>query len=419
MVRWRFNAALACLVLLSTTIARADVVTDWNAVMLTTIGSQNPFAQARAAAMMQIAVFEAVNAITKRYTPYLGTIDAPRGASPEAAAVAAAYRVLATLFPSNLAALDSARAASLGSIADGSARTDGIAVGEAAAAAILAARASDGSTPPAFYVPPALSAGEWQLTPSCTAGGGAFFHWSHVTPFVITSADQFRSDPPPALNRHKYARDFNEVNAVGGMGSTERPDDRAAVARFYAAVSASVVWNQAASQILTARNASLSRSARAFALLNLAIFDASIATFDTKYHYNFWRPETAIPAADLDNNPRTDPVSFVPFITTPCFPSYPSAHAALSNAGRAILDSLFGRRRHPVTLSSAALGLTLHYTRLREITDDIDDARVYGGIHFRFDQEAGGEQGREVGQYIHRHALRPVHVDWREKGDHD
>jgi hypothetical protein len=405
MEKGRFAVVCACVVLLSTTVARANVVTDWNAVMLTTISSQNPFAQARVAAITQLAVFEAVNAITRRYQPYLGSLDAPRRADPEAAAVAAAYRVLATFVPANISALDSARATSLASIPDGSAKTAGIAVGEAAAAAVMAQRANDGSAPPAFSTPPALSAGEWQLTPSCTAGGGAFFHWSHVTPFVIESPEDFRSDPPPTLTSHKYARDLNEVKTVGGVGSTERPQDRADVARYYAAVAAPIVWNMIAAQIITSRHVGLSQSARTYALLNMAIFDASVAVFETKYHYHFWRPETAIPAADLDGNPKTDPGSFVPFITTPCFPSYPSAHGSLSHAGREVLESLFGRY-HSITLASQALSITLHYTRLRQITDDIADARIYGGIHFRFDQEAGAEQGRQVGDYVRRHALR-------------
>jgi hypothetical protein len=314
--------------------------------------------------------------------------------------------VLATYFPGNLTNLDTARANSLAGIPDGPAKTAGLAVGEAAAAAMIAARANDGSAPPQFYAPPPLSPGQWQVTPSCPSGGGTLLHWQNLTPFAIEAADQFRSDPPPALSSHRYARDLNEVKTVGGVGSTERPQDRADVARFYAAVAAPAVWNLVASQIAAAENASLSQSARTFALLNMAISDAGVAVFDTKYHYTFWRPETAIPSADLDGNPRTDPGPFVPFITTPCFPSYPSAHGTLSNAARAVLENLYGRRRHAVVLSSAALGITLRYTRLRQLAEDIADARVYGGIHFRFDQDAGAEQGQQVGDYVYRHFLR-------------
>ncbi|MGH9369920.1 MAG: vanadium-dependent haloperoxidase [Vicinamibacterales bacterium] len=216
-------------------------------------------------------------------------------------------------------------------------------------------------------------------------------------------------DPPPSLERHKYSKDYDEVRKVGGMNSLERPQDRADVARFFAVVPPSL-WNMVAAQIAATHRLSLAETARAFALVNMAMLDASIATFDTKYHYNFWRPETAIRAGDADGIARTegDP-SFVPFITTPCFPSYPSAHAALSGAAREVLERLFGRRPRAITLSTPAVpGVTLHYTRLKEITDDIDDARVYGGIHFRFDQEAGTEQGRRVGAYVYEHNLRPA-----------
>jgi hypothetical protein len=223
--------------------AKADVVSDWNAVMLTTVGGQSPFAQARYAAITHLAVFEAVNAITGNYQPYLGTVTAPAGASAEAAAVAAAYRVLATYFPGSLPALDAARASSLGSIPNGSAKDAGIAVGEAAANAMITLRADDGSAPPEFYVPPSFNPGEWQVTPSCPAAGGTLLQWRNVTPFGLARADQFRSEPPPALTSSRYARAFNEVKTVGAVNSTERPQDRSDVALLYAAIAAPAVWN--------------------------------------------------------------------------------------------------------------------------------------------------------------------------------
>jgi len=403
-------STIAVALLFSPTAARADVVLDWNTIMVTTTTGQSPFAQARFAAITQLAVFEAVNAITHDYEPYLGTIIAPQGASAEAAAVAAAHRVLRNYFPASAASLDAARLNSLASIPDGTSKTAGIAVGEAAAAAMIALRAADGSGTAAFYVPISSDPGQWQLTPSCPPAGGILLHWGNVTPFAIQSSDQFRSDPPPALFSNKYRFDYNEVKAVGDVNSIERPADRTDVARFYAAVPPVAVWNPAARQVIAAHEASVSENARTLALLNMAISDALVSTFDTKYHYTFWRPETAIRAGDLDGNPKTDPAAgFVPLIITPCFPSYPSAHASGSNAARKVLESLFGSGRHSITLSNATLpGIILNYTRFKEITDDIDDARVYGGIHFRFDQEAGARQGRRVAKYVYRHKLRSL-----------
>jgi hypothetical protein len=410
-------ATVITALVLSPVVARADVVLDWNAIMQATVSGQPPFPQARFAAITQLAVFEAVNAITGDYKPYLGTITAPAGASAEAAAVAAAHAVLRNYFPGSAASLDAARVASLALIADSPAKSAGIAVGEAAAAAIIAARANDGSGTPEFYLPSSSNTGEWQLTPGCPAAGGTFLHWRNVTAFGIRSADQFRLDAPPALTSIKYARDYIEVKSVGGSNSAERPQDRADVARFYAVVPPVQVWNPVARQIAAAQGKSLPENARAFALLNMAMSDAAVATFDTKYYYNFWRPETAIHMGDTDSNPRTDPdPSFAPFITTPCFPSYASAHAAAGGAAREALERIYGRRPHTLTLSTPAVpGVTLNYRKLKEITDDIDDARVYGGIHFRFDQEAGADQGRRVGEYVYKHSLVPARACNREE----
>jgi hypothetical protein len=389
---------------------KADPVLEWNEILVSTLASQNPFAQARIAAITHLAVFEAVNAITREHRPYLGTIRASRGASPEAAAVAAAHRVLTTFFPAAAATLDSARAASLASLPDGDAKTEGIAVGEAAALAMIAARSDDGSTPPEFHVPESSDPGVWQPTPSCPPSGGILLHWRKVKPFGIRSATQFRSEPPPPLTSRKYARDYDEVKEVGAADSLVRPTGRADVARFYNAVLAVATWNPVVRQVASARGTSLSQNARLFALLNMAVSDALVSVMDTKYQYRFWRPETAIHSGDLDGNPRTegDP-DFVPFITTPCFPSYGSAHAAASYAARRIAEAFFGEDCWSVTLASPAVpGVVLHYDSFEEITSDIDDARVYGGIHFRFDQRAGARQGRRIGGFVLRHHLRPL-----------
>lgn len=391
--------------------ARADVVVDWNAVTVSALGAQNPFAQARIAAVAHLAVFEAVNAITAEFAPYTTSIDAPAGASADAAAVAAGHAVLVHYLPAAAAALDAARAAALAGIPDSPSKDAGIAVGEAAAAALIALRAHDGSAPPQFYLPASSNPGEWQPTPACPPAGGVFLHWRHVTPFGVRSSSQFRSAPPPPLVSGRYAADYEEVRTVGAADSVGRPPDRADVALFYNANLAVPVWNDVARQLAAVSPQSLTAHARAFALLNMAISDALVTVMETKYHYTFWRPETAIRAGDADGNRATAPnIDFAPFITSPCFPGYPSAHASASYAGRAILQSVWAGGPPVIVLTHPALPhVVLQYTSLAQITDDIDDARVYGGIHFRFDQVAGARQGIGIGRYIATRYLRPSH----------
>lgn len=381
--------------------------------MLTTLSGQNPFATARFAAITQVAVFEAVNAVTGEYEPYLGTIVAPAGASADAAAAAAAHSVLKYYFPGKAAALDAALATSLLTIPDGPAKDDGIATGEAAAAAMIGLRANDSSAIPGFYVPASSGPGQWQPTPSCTPSGGVQLHWRNVTPFGVPSVEQFRAGPSPALTGGTYGKDYAEVKAVGAIDSALRPQDRADVARFFAMFSPASWSNSAARQVAAAQGRSLSENARAFALLNMALSDGSVAAFDTKYHYNFWRPETAIRAGDTDDNPKTEPdAAFAPFIVAPCFPGYPSAHASVSYAAREVLERLYGSSGHDITFSNPSLpGVILNYTAFKRIVEDVDDARVFGGIHFRFDQEAGARQGQGLGGYIYKHNLRVAHPE--------
>ncbi len=403
-------------------VAKADPVLDWNVIAVDTAvaNGQNPFAQARFAAIVQVAVFEAVNAITGDYRPYLGSIVAPHGASADAAAIQAAYRVLSTYFPASRSTLDAARANSLASIPDGKAKIDGIATGESAANALIALRANDGSSPPQFKTPGPPVPGEWQATVSCPivngVASGIGFQWQNVTPFGIRSAKEYLLDPPPALASNKYAKTYNEVMTVGSLDSTERPLDRSDVATYYAATSPTQVLNQAARQVAQEQRRALSENARALALVNMAVSDSLVASFFNKYHYNFWRPETAIRAGDTDGNRKTDPdPTYLPFIVTPCFPSYPSNHGSAANAGAAVLRRLYGEAGHSMTLSNPAVpNIVLQYTSFNQITDDISDARVYGGIHYRTDQVAGARLGKAVGRAIYRNNLRAVHDNDRD-----
>ncbi len=406
-------------VLCGSAFAKSDAVLDWNAIAVNTAiaNGQSPFALARTGAIVQLAVFEAVNSITGDYRPYLGTIVAPHGASADAAAVEASYHVLAGYFPGSITTLNAALASSLAAIPDGDAKSKGIATGDAAAAAMIALRANDGSSPAQFKVPGPMVPGEWQATPTCPIMNGiavgAFFHWQNVTPFGIKQASDFLLGPPPALTSNAYAKTYNEVLTIGSADSTDRPQDRADVVHLYAATSPTQVFNQAARQVAQQQQRSLSENARALALVNMAISDSLVITFFNKYHYNFWRPETAIRAGDTDGNLKTeaDP-NFLPFIPTPCFPSYPSAHGTGSGGASEVLRRLYGEAGHSITVSNPAVpGIVLQYTSFGKITDDISDARVYGGIHFRTDQVAGTLLGRAVGTAVYKNNLRPIHVD--------
>jgi PAP2 superfamily len=427
-MKWMHGAArkrnlgvcmLTATLLFGSVLARADVVLDWNVIAVKTAiaNGQNPFAQARFAAIAQLAVFEAVNSTTGDYRPYLGSIIAPPGASADAAAVQAAYRVLSTYFPASASTLDAERTDSLAAIPNGQAKDDGIATGEAAALAMIALRANDGSAPPQFKIPGPSVPGEWQATPSCPivneVAVGTFFQWQYVVPFGIPSASAFLLDPPPTLTSNRYAKSYNEVMKVGSLDSTERPQDRANVVLFYAVSSPTLVFNQATRQAAQEQGRSLSENARALALVNMAINDSLVASFLNKYHYNFWRPETAIRAGDTDNNPKTVPdPNFLPFISTPCFPSYPSNHGSGSNGAAEVLQSLYGEAGHSITLTNPTVpNIVLQYTSFKQITDDISDARVYGGIHFRFDQVAGARLGRAVGRAVYKNNLRRMHDD--------
>ena len=412
MLRTTPAVAVLGLLLSHPPVARADVVLEWNEILVNTLAGQNPLVSSRVAAITHTAVFEAVNAITGEYQPYLFTIEGPPGASPEAAAVVAAHAVLVHFFPdpAQVEALNAFRDNSLAAIPDGPSKTAGIAVGQTAAAAIIAARANDGPGMPAFFLPTSSNPGEWQLTPACPPAGGVFFHAPNITPFGIQSGNQFRAAPPPALTSNAYAKDYEEVKTVGAADSIARPADRADVAEFYNALFPVPLWSQVARQLAAVHPSSLTANARAFALITMAIMDGLIANFETKYFYRFWRPETAVRNGDADGNLKTEAnVDFMPFITTPCFPSYPSAHASISYAARRVVHELWGNGGHSIDLTVPSLPqMMLHYTSLKQITDDIDNARVYAGIHFRFDQEAGARQGWRIGGYVYGNLLRPA-----------
>jgi hypothetical protein len=387
----------------------ADVVTDWNAVMLTAVRSQGAHVQSRIAAVTHLAMHDAVNSITNEYQTYALKTAMPAQASADAAAITSAYRVLITYAPASASVLDAERTRTLAAIPDGMAKLMGMQVGEAAAQAVLALRANDGSSTPVPYTP-SQGIGYWQPTPPAFSPAVAV-NWGRVLPFALEKADQFRPDPPPSLTSNTYRRDYAEVREIGAAQAPTRPQDRTDLARYMSMTSPTQIWNPVADQLSSTQRLTLSGRARMFALMNMAVADAAIALFEAKYHYNYWRPVTAIRAGDLDENPRTegDP-NFTSLITAPAYPSYPSGFGALSNAASSVLERLFGRgpQRFTLTPNPALPNMNLNYTRLRQLTDDIDDARVYGGIHFRFEQEAAEVLGQRVARYVTKHQLRPV-----------
>jgi PAP2 superfamily protein len=409
-LRAALSALTCCLLLADAGAARADAVTEWNAITETTVlaATPDPAARTRTAVIAQVAVFEAVNSIVGDYEAYHRKLHAPSGASPEAAAIAAAHRVLVTLHTDQAQRLDASRDQSLAAIADGAPKRDGIAVGIAAADAILALRAHDGFDTSVAYTP-GTKPGEYRPTPpenlpAFRPGLG------QVATFAIRDGRQFRAAPPPSLRSKRYARDYEEVKRVGEAHSKERPEDRLQVARFYDATDGDQIYYPAARQVLAARPQSLSRNARLFALLSIAMWDAAIACFETKYHFNFWRPVTAIREGATDGNERTAPdANWLSAVFTPPFPSYPSGHATFGGAARLVLEREFGPHGHSITLTNPVLPeIVLTYTSFKQITDDIDDGRIFGGVHYRFDQQAGALMGERVGEYVLRHTLRPV-----------
>lgn len=405
----RSIVALAVLVC-TPALVSADTVREWNAIA-TSVPVGSPFNQARVVAITQLAVFEAVNAIDPRYQPYLGTVVAPAGASVDAAVIAAAYRVLRTYaLPAGHPMLDAARAASLAAIPDGTSKDGGVATGEAAAAAMLANRLNDGATPAEFYLPGSTDPNQWQLTAGCTASGGLFLNWRNLKTFGVANAVDFHAAPPPAATTPQYTRDFDEVKRMGSKTSAERPQHRTEVAQFYAATSPAYIFNMAARQVATAQGRSLADTARALALINMAISDAAVASFGTKYHYTTWRPETAIHMADIDDNPQTDAdPTWQSLIAAPCFPSYTSNHASLSGGGAEVLRRLYGEGDHAITITNPAFpSLTYQYAEFKQILRDISDARVYGGIHYRFDQDEGERLGRAVATAVYKGNLRKL-----------
>ena len=391
---------------------QVNAVIEWNRTLLAIV--RTPGAQpatihsTRNFAILHAAIFDAVNNIDPKFSSYLVRLpDAPRSASKIAAADQAAHDVLVSLYPAFQASLDTELQQDLAQLSDNERKAEGIAVGQAVASLLLAVRSVDGANvaqPP--YIP-GTQPGDYQLTPPNFAPAD-FTQWPNVVPFVLQRANEFRPGPPPALTSETYTDVFNEVKDLGFVDSTTRTADQTQIGKFWNG-NIQDFWNEIAQTAALAHNLSLEHSARLFALLNISLADTTIAFFEAKYTYNFWRPVTAVELAGTDGNPQTDPnPTWLPLSTkTAPDPSYPGAHSAISKAGATVLSSDLGNQFTFDVTSESLAGVTRHFNSFSAAAEEAGLSRIYAGQHFRTDHNAGKNLGRKVAQAVdHRILLR-------------
>jgi hypothetical protein len=393
-------AALPC--------AHADVVPDWNlttAQTLRTAKAGSGLSHSRVYAMVHGAMFDAVNAIERRYYSYAEDLKAAPGASHDAAAAAAAHRVLAELYPLQQATLDAALAASLAKVQDGPAKADGVALGKAAAEKMLALRRNDRMSEKISYAPK-TGPGAWQLSTNDNPVGP---HWGLVAPFAIKSTQDFRFPGPPPLTSARYAQEFNEVKAVGAKHSTQRTAEQTAIALLWEPTSP-LTYNAMLREMPELKQKSVADQARVFALMNMAGSDAFIVGWGTKYAIQHWRPETAIRIAGSDGNEATSADSAWEGLRSPppAHPEYPSGHALFTGAVEAVLRDFFGTDQMSITVSNPDEKITRKFESFSQIAKSVEDARVWAGIHFRSADIDGSEMGRRVAEYALKNCMRPI-----------
>jgi hypothetical protein len=425
--------AVSLLITVSPSPAAAGPVADWNATALSVLfaAGHNPVTVTRGLAMVQAAVHDALNAIERRYDGYLFEGSAEVNASPEAAVATAARDVLVLAIPAfgpaaqqaaAIATAEAAYTAALAKLPDGEGKARGIAVGRAAAAAIVSLRKDDGASRDAPYTPGGAP-GQWRphpnpvpadppiADPALASGYAASLvpGWGKVMPFTLLAAGQFQLGGPPPLGSEAYAQDFAEVKRLGGKTSTARTAEQTEIARFWYESSAAG-WNRIARGVAAAKGLDPWQEARLLALLNLAMADGYIAGFHTRYHYNFWRPVTAIRLADTDGNPATEPdPAWESLLNTPPVPDYPSTHSVLGGAAAAVLAWVFGTDQVAFTMTSGApfAGITRAFTSFSQAAQENADSRVYAGIHFRAACRDGVALGQKIGRRAARTSLLP------------
>jgi hypothetical protein len=403
MPAFRFAVPAAILATMVPGSARADMITHWNAKAEAIAIEKRtmPPPNARIMAILHVAMFEAVNAIDKRYAPYRLALSADKSVSRDAAAAAAAHTVLTVVHPDQQASLDVALKASLAAIAEGDAKTNGVELGKQAGAEILALRAKDGMTAPESYRPHTQPG---VYVPTVVPLGSTV---GAATPWALEKGSQFRPAPPPALDSQVWTDDLNEIREMGGRASSKRSAEQTDIGRFWF-VTGPQAWNPIVRQLAAAKKLDLVDSARLFALVSMATSDSFIAVFDAKYHYNFWRPVTAVRNADRTGNKATPrDASWSPLGDTPMHPEYPCAHCISSSAAGAVLTRLFGDDIAEVSMTSAtAPGVTRKWTRIRDYTAEVSLARIVAGFHYRFSTKVGEDMGRKIGELTAATQLR-------------
>jgi hypothetical protein len=393
--------------------ARPDAVLRWNEAALEAIRTERtpPPLAARNLAIVHAAIYDAVNAANRTHQPYRYRGDAPPGTAPDVAASLAAHRTLVALYPKQVELFDAVLDETLAAAADGEGKTNGMRVGKGVAEDLLARRRHDGASQRVAYRP-GTEPGQWRPTPPLFQEA-LLPQWPYLTCFCLKSGAQFRPGGPPALTSDDYAASFREVKLLGGTRSAVRTEEQTAIARFWADEEGTSTppghWNRIAQAMAKERRLGLAENARLFALLNLALADAAVASWDCKYAYNVWRPIDGIreadPARHRDTIPERD---WTPLLTTPPFPSYTSGHSTFSGAAAAVLASFFGTDEVRFTSTSESLpGVTRTFTRFSAAAQEAGKSRIYGGIHWEFDNREGLKCGREVGEYVYRNFLQP------------
>jgi hypothetical protein len=404
---WKFALLLSLVLLSVAPIVKADKVTDWNAIgaQVLITGGNAGAAGSVDMAYMHIAIYDAVNAIEGGYTVFaVRPSNVPPGASAEAATVQAAYRILRYLYPAQAAYLDEKYAASLATIPDGQAKLDGIAVGDEVATLFLTSRVGDGRGANVTYIP-GTGPGAWIPT---SPAPPAMVWLSQMRPFAIESPTQFRPEPPPSLDSDEYANDYNEVKRMGALNSSERTPEETTLGRFFLDPGVPQIAG-GLRRLASEKGLSLKDNARFFAQIYVAQADATIAGWDSKYHYGFWRPITAIRAGDTDGNPNTDAdPTWTPLSTTPNHPEYLSAHLFVDAAYSETLRLFFRTKELNVTLSSTTTGMSMKFTNTDDITNAVTDARIFAGFHYRTSCVRGVVLGRKVAKYVAKYYFQPV-----------
>jgi hypothetical protein len=394
--------------------ASADEVTKWNETATLAGTVTNPIQQSRIFAMTHAAIHDALNAINRRYHPYALDIQVAPEASPEAAVATAAHAVLVDQLPSKATDLNDAYDASLALIPDGLAKSAGIAIGEAAAAVILALRIADGAADAQFTYTPGTNPGDYQFTPPNDNPPFVLLPgWGEVSPFVLDDSSQFRPGPPYDLTSKKYAADFNEVKSLGAKIGSLRTAEQTEIALFWRE-SSPVGWNRIARIVSAQQGLSLAKNARLFALLNLALADGYIGSYETKYYYHFWRPITAIRLADIDGNPDTSPdATWEPVFPTPALPDHDSAHSVEGGAAAEVLKRFFGSDAVSFSTTSTTSNppnvVVRTFGSFSQAAEENGLSRIYIGFHFRKAVTDGIKHGRKIGTRTVTHFLRPEH----------